>query len=293
MAFGFMNSYSDNRQNQAAPQGQRQQMPRGWGQQQRGQQPSGARQQTPQQPPSARQQLPRQQQRQTPGQQPQQAQPQQMQGQQQRQMPGQQQPNPKQNAPLPDGVRYEPLDQRTLEQIQKVAPNFAGLSAAPSSAGNIPQEPVNVPHVTENITPVFAPALPVFDEQHISDKLRQFMQNERNGSIYYKNLATVALKPAQRRVLNEISESCKERGAAYNAAYHGYKNEDYEPAEAEILNVSSFHDGVHLAIEEESYAIRELIALYEKITDDSLSRTLNSQIHRKASDVNLLRLMYK
>ncbi len=283
MPFGFFNSnYSQNR-NQPM---QRTQM---WGQPMR-QQPVRQQQQMPQQMPQwGGQQMSRQ-----------------------MQTPPQNQGNQGQPKPLPDGVNYQPLDEKTLAEIRRVVPNHPGLQMLPQTNGQeptvpVPPAPITMPIPIPTIPTLpslslpplqesqaepqvtFTPAMPTFDSRVVK-ALESFIQGEHNGYKYYHTLANRAGSDRQKQIITGICESCKKRGNGYNSLYRNFTDTDYAVSDVELMGVRSFRDGVYAAIYEESNSLRELSDLYGEVHDEPTNRALMSALYRKVSDINFLQL---
>ena len=182
---------------------------------------------------------------------------------------------------LPDGVRMEPLDEKTLKELQ------SRVISAPSSN-------------TENPSPAQAEASQsqssrsnksVF-QMDVMEALGQFIQNERNGEIFYRNLADMAIYDEHRSFIEEISSDNKKRRSSLDELYAKHKGSGYSIAESEINTTVDFKNGIALAIKEESRALRQLSQLYEKIKDPDAARVINSILYRKTGDLSMLHYIY-
>jgi len=182
---------------------------------------------------------------------------------------------------LPDGVRMEPLDEKTLKELQ------SRVISAPSSN-------------TENPSPAQAEASQsqssrsnksVF-QMDVMEALGQFIQNERNGEIFYRNLADMAIYDEHRSFIEEISSDNKKRRSSLDELYTKHKGSGYSIAESEINTTVDFKNGIALAIKEESRALRQLSQLYEKIKDPDAARVINSILYRKTGDISMLHYIY-
>ena len=180
---------------------------------------------------------------------------------------------------LPDGVRMEPLDEKTLKELQ------SRVIAAPSSS-------------TENPSPAQAEVSQsprsnksVF-QMDVMEALGQFIQNERNGEIFYRNLADMAIYDEHRSFIEEISSDNKKRRSSLDELYTKHKGSGYSIAESEINTTVDFKNGIALAIKEESRALRQLSQLYEKIKDPDAARVINSILYRKTGDISMLHYIY-
>lgn len=221
---------------------------------------------------------------------------------------------------LPDGVTYQPLDERTIAEIGHIAPNHPAVTAyrqnqqnqPPEQANQHPQSAQPTPHTIQSqpasplalpqlhplnqegsLNKPSAPAFPGIAElpspgANLIDKLEKLMQNERNGSVYYENLAAIAETSMQVEILRKISERCLERGHSYNELYKKHKKFDFETKENLVIGVQTLYQGISLALTEEEEATRELIKLYESTSDVETRHVLSVQLYKKISDVGAL-----
>ncbi len=217
--------------------------------------------------------------------------PRQWQAQPQRQQPQQmrsQTPQAQPNKPLPDGVNYQPLDEKTLAEIRRVVPNHPGLTMLPQSNEQGSQvAPIQEPQADPQAA--FTPPMPAFDSRVVK-ALENFIQGEHNGAKFYDNLASRATSDRQKKIVSGVCESCKKRGNGYNNLYRNFTDTDFNVSDVELMGVRSFRDGVYAAIYEENTSLRELSDLFGEVNDEPTNRALMSALYRKVSDINFLQL---
>ena len=273
-----------NRQSQMLPQQQRGQMQspqqrngqmQMFPQQQRGQtqgsqQQNGQTQMFPQQQNGQMQMFPQQQRGQTQGSQQQNGQAQ-MFPQQQGQMQNPQQQSgqmqiPQQQTPtaIDPVIKFEPLDESLLRQVQIANPEL------------------NLEHnaVPPLISPPHEPS-PIRHDADVTGKLSQFIQNERNAGIYYKNLADNSPNQYLASKLAKVSENTKKHSDLYNEIYKSYTTTSLEIKDEKISTDITFPEGIRLAITEENDSLNQLNEIYDLIHDEKNLKLLNSMLYKK------------
>jgi len=138
-----------------------------------------------------------------------------------------------------------------------------------------------------------APAFPGIPElpppgNRLVEQLENLIQNERNGAVFYKNLAALAGTSTQAEILRGIGEGCLERGRSYNSLYRKEREADFEANENPVIGAQTLHQGLSLALREEENATRELIRLYESEPDGETRHVLSAQLYKKISDLGIL-----
>ena len=252
------------------------------------------------------------------------------------------QPN---NGNLPDGVTYQPLDDKTIAEIGSIAPNHPAVMAfqqnqqsqqpgqntlfgQSTQTGLNPQFGQNTqtglnPEFGQNtqtgLNPQFNPnSQPGKNSQYVQnsqpeqnhqqwlgtqitpqkpvinlvEQLEKFMQNERNGAVYYERLAAIAEGSSQAEALRGISESCSERMRSYNALYRKQNAVDFQTSETQVMSVRTLQQGITLALKEEEFTVNELIKLYESMSDVEARHVLSAQLYKKISDLGTLHRMF-
>ncbi|MCL2853468.1 MAG: hypothetical protein FWE20_10655 [Defluviitaleaceae bacterium] len=193
------------------------------------------------------------------------------------------------SAPLPDGVKLVPIDENTMKNIGSIGLPPPGEDTQPKTPETIIPEiaPTQEPtRVSAQIGEAFSAKTP-----SSSEALASFIQNERNGAIFYKNLSKRAPSKEYRSYLSRIIENCNTRREKLGKAYQQLRGEEMTPANSDIERPIAFTKGLRSAIIQETSAVQELGRLYELTTDQSMTKLINSQIHSKTNDIALLNMM--
>jgi len=187
-------------------------------------------------------------------------------------------------AKLPDGVKLVPLDENSMRNIHQ-----AGAQQKQAAPPDTHQASAPNPSPIQNPAPNFE-AVPIQPQNH-GERLRAFIQNERNGHIFYANLAESAPSQELKTHLSNISSNCAQRRTKLTEAHTQHIGEAFTPREAQIGAASSFGAGLRMAITQEGINAAELSRLYETTDSPELARQLNAQIHSKLLDISLLNMM--
>lgn len=199
---------------------------------------------------------------------------------------------PAMNKPLPDGVRYEPLDAEMIKLINEVKKP----GQKPPDQSNTLQEETKQDKEINDIVrtapeSVEMPGFPQDSPRTLADKLEDFIQNERNAVLFYNYLSRRTTREDYRKALKDIGEESRKRHEACNMIYKNLKGQEYLPKETEINNSVSFNLGISWAITEESRSIRELSRVFEDMEDERSARSISCLIYKKISDLSILHLM--
>ena len=200
--------------------------------------------------------------------------------------------NPLENpfsTPLPDGVKLVPVDEDTMKSLHSI-----GLSPPDEDGAPKPAEaavPESAPIEAANASPAASAEAAGLKPPSMPEALASFIQNERNGAIYYKNLSKKAPSREYRGYLSKIIENCDSRREKLGKAYQQLRGEELIPNESNIERILIFTKGLRSAIVQETSTVQDLGRLYESTADQSLAKLINSQIHSKASDIAILNMM--
>ncbi len=218
---------------------------------------------------------------------------QQQQSQQQPQQPQQNQ-GQQFNQPLPDGVRYEPIDDKTIKELMKniKIDGGSGKSSDKKQDKSVesilqqPKESVKDEIAESPSQPQQAVQTPVKEEE--GSTLSQIIQNEYNGSMFYNYMASIAPKDEYRMIMSKISKHCRFREIAFNGLYTRLEGGNYALKDVDINNICSFRTGVAMALKEEIKILDDYTNLYDTVNDPSGVKIINVQILKKLVDINLL-----
>jgi len=165
------------------------------------------------------------------------------------------------NRGLPDGVRYEPIDEETKAALQKI-----------QAMQNAAQEE-ETPPVPETPTPEIAvtPTTPSSD----TDLLKRLAQDEQNAFQYYQYLSQIAPNEDMQKKLQEISQSCNSRQNIFKQMLQ----DDFDVKEIRINDSIQFTQGMAIAIREETKILDNMARLIEQSKGDSnLQNMLNKRL---------------
>ena len=196
--------------------------------------------------------------------------------------------NQPQELPKNKGVAsYEPVDEDTMREVRKLI-NAKRIEEGLEPLPEIPEKKEN-----EAETPELEQELEPKSEtiQEPVDNLCNFIQNERNASLFYKHLANVAENESHKEILSKISTESSKRSDELNGIYEAVNGKQYEIKDRRINDLVKFKEGLNLAINTESKIIRDLSDYYNTSTEVD-EKKLNSIIHKKLCDIISLKLMY-
>ncbi len=207
--------------------------------------------------------------------------------------------------PLPDGVRFEPLDDAAMAMLknyqnqegsQAGGQNPQGQQNGTAQQGSQgtpnPQNPLAIPELnpsgTAEINDYGFGNNIIEENPHVRNKIEQFIQNERNGSVFYENMSRYAPWEEHKKILQSLSENCNAKLERFKTMYKAYSTEVFDAQETEVVTNVMFRDGILLAIREESAAINELADLNGYIRSEKLCKELGALINKKISDLGML-----
>jgi len=229
------------------------------------------------------------------------------------------------NRGLPDGVRYEPLDDDTMRllrdnghlppappQLQtdpltgtqpQTSPLVAPQPQANPLAGVQPQtNPLVVPQPQANplagtqpqASPPASPNPPAPQPsaapktQQLTNIMEELIQDERNAHVFYSHLSkTATLKPMAEALSNIASDNTKHTQKFTHILTTQF-NHNFEPAQAEINTGLEPKEALTLALEEENRSLRVLAELLEGITNAESQKTIQHVLNKKIVNYNQL-----
>ena len=228
------------------------------------------------------------------------------------------------NKGLPDGVRFEPLDEETKAALKKLgmmpqqpakleqpaaleqpkAPITPTVPAAPVQA-RMPNMPPGGPlHVNNPVSPGQAPpprtgptpprpqTQPQNQPQHSSESvpiLERLIQDERNAAVYYGYLSEIAPTEEHKNTLHIIANGCEGRRGQYQQLLHNMHSRTFEPRESEINTAVSFEQGMRIAVSEERKILEAMADLIDKLeSSGSSARAVQNMINKRMIQLNWL-----
>ncbi|MDR1664636.1 MAG: ferritin-like domain-containing protein [Clostridiales bacterium] len=206
------------------------------------------------------------------------------------------------NQSLPDGVRYEPMDENTLRILRatgRLPVTQPPVMPQPPSRNNIvrqfmgPQAQAFPPPPVVASPPAQAPPY-VRTPDSIDPRvqiLESLIQDESNGYVFYSHLAGLSNRADFRAALGGVAEDCQSRIQIYNELLERMFSHRFEPSEVAVNTRVNFKDGLTLAIQEENKSLRTLSDLLEKLQDNLAERAVQNIINKKIIGHNLLSFM--
>ncbi len=209
------------------------------------------------------------------------------------------------NGALPDGITLQPIDQGTMAHLGALMPAAQPLSPQqpsqqqpyqnPGQTHGSQQNAGNLPHAQPPAVNGFSEANGVVAPQPVqsrinSDKLRDFIQNERNAGLFYEHLAARAPEH-HRQLLRELRDESSQRRSRLEEIFRQQEGQEIQIRESDINDNLNYRDGINLAILEESRAIKELSSVCDTLhsSNDELSaRRINSILYKKIGDLGIL-----
>jgi hypothetical protein len=180
------------------------------------------------------------------------------------------------NKNLPDGVRYEPLDEDTMRILrQKI-----GKTQNPPQARNEPPSPAPP---AMPAPPVHTPMIPppqIFPAE-AAEILKKLAQDERNANIFYSRFA-------KKESFAVLAKDSKARYEQITALLMQHFEIYFTPLETEINTEMKLSEAVALAISEENKGLLVLGNLLELLADTAAEKPLLRILNKKIIGHQLL-----
>lgn len=175
------------------------------------------------------------------------------------------------NKNLPDGVRYEPLDDETMRLLRDNGhiPKTPALPSPPS-----PQLPPVQPEPPKNQTPEKIPA-------NIRETLENLSQDERNAHIFYSHFAEIAEAEPTKKALANLAKDSEVRQNQYQSLIETHFNNTYTPKETKINTSIPIHDAIALALIEENKSLTTLGNILDQATFADFEKIIQRIINKK------------
>jgi len=222
------------------------------------------------------------------------------------------------NQGLPDGVRYEPLDETTMRLLRENGhlppapepPSSATStvpSAMPSATPSAMPSPVIMPPATPQL-PIMAEQLspqpqatpPVtlapqgeaphsaHEQQSIISIVEGLVQDERNAQIFYSHFALSTENRVIATALDEIANDCHRHTQQLTGMLTNQFGVGFVPIEAEINTVVDLQGALTLALMEENKTLRALAELLDTINNSDAEKIIQRIINKKIVNYNQL-----
>jgi len=204
------------------------------------------------------------------------------------------------NKSLPDGVRYEPLDEETVRLLR----DNGHLSEQPQSQ---PMQQMTAPQqvqITDTRTPMIPqPQIPSFVTEappvppppsisplspEIAGIFELLAQDERNAQVFYGHFSRNAPNPEVKEALAGISKECGIRLRQYAGLLVQHFNRQFFPEETEINIGIKFADAISLALLEENKSLIILAELLDKVGGTNAEKEVQRILSKKIINNQLL-----
>jgi len=195
------------------------------------------------------------------------------------------------NQGLPDGVRYEPLDDTTMRLLREnghlppieSTPTNESISQIPS-----PQLPSVPQDMQAQQTPPMPQSATAKEYQEAISTIEGLIQDERNAQVFYSHLAkSTEIKIVEAALTDIANDSSTHTRQLTKILANQYKT-GFVPVEAEINTNLTIHDALALALSEENRSLRVLLNLLEGTEDPVSEKTLQLVINKKIVNYNQL-----
>jgi len=227
------------------------------------------------------------------------------------------------NKGLPDGVRFEPLDEETMRLLR----DNGHLPPAPPATGQQPQanlattpqpqlnptaaqqsqtnptplqdnpvatqQPQTAPVATSQ--PTHHPSTPATPQpstdpktQNLTGIIQELIQDERNAHVFYSHLSKTAPHKPMADALSNIATDNTNHTHKLTQILTTQFNQTFEPTQAEINTGLELKDALTLALEEENRSQRILAELLETITNPESEKKIQHILNKKIVNYNQL-----
>ncbi len=123
------------------------------------------------------------------------------------------------------------------------------------------------------------------DKEQVLLYLQEFIQDEKNGNIFYTSLANNCNNDYYRNKLRMIGEECNIETNSLKRYYKNLQNEDFEPENLEINTNIPLKQGLLLAIEEEIKSYDKICNILSKLPYED-TREFYKMAFKKLSRIN-------
>lgn len=121
--------------------------------------------------------------------------------------------------------------------------------------------------------------------------ISEFLQNEQNSAIFYKELAKNLSNNNDITQIENISKECFEQVDKLSKIYLNKNNENYKIKEVCIIEVKNIKEGLILAINEELNSYDKICNLLDKNIDIDIKNELNKMTLYKLKRITRLQYL--
>jgi hypothetical protein len=229
------------------------------------------------------------------------------------------------NKKLPDGVRYEPLDEQTLKLLrdnghlpaQAGAPasqQFAAQAGTPDlkqsasqqlhPKNTTPQNPTSqnytlqkpIPQEMNNLTPQETKKpdpQPIIPIPIASVKIIEgLLQDGQNAHKFYTHVAMLAPDEDIAKIFNHLIKEGEAQREQYNALLLRFFNHHFQPVDKEINLKLSYNKALAFALVEENKTLNTLANLVAVIHNPEAEKVLQYIINKKIVGYNQLLILH-
>ncbi|MCL2372080.1 MAG: hypothetical protein FWC78_01585 [Defluviitaleaceae bacterium] len=199
------------------------------------------------------------------------------------------------NKTLPDGVRYEPLDEETMRLLkanghlpeaaaetkqpatqQASPPDTSQTQPAKSTSFNLPEVEAAEPPILGGIPPEAAKTL------------QNLAQDEFNAKKFYSCLAASIQAEGVKPGIEAMAAGSGNRWQQYVGLLEAHCDKAFTPAQQEIKTGLDFADSLDLALQEENAALKTLSELLDNVAETKLAAPVQRIINNKMVGYNQL-----
>jgi len=204
----------------------------------------------------------------------------------------------KANRGLPDGVRYEPLDEQTMQLLrenghlpeapaatqQRLMPVAQSSSPPPHISPIVPTHspPPHMPPITPvHSLPQPVPPLISQNNQQSIEIIQGLIQDERNAYIFYSHLARESQSQGTAEALVQIAKDSQRHTEVLSESLIVHFKDNFTPEEAEINTGLELNTALELALTEEGKTLRVLTELLGTINVPEIEKRIQRIINNK------------
>lgn len=188
---------------------------------------------------------------------------------------------------------FMPQNQMPLQQMQpsqQILQDNPEISFKPLTEEELTKINEEIKENIEKNQKEILPINLIQDNDNILNYLKEFIQDERNGNIFYTSLANNCNNDYHRDRLKSIGEECNIETNSLKQYYRDLQNEDFEPENLPININMSLKQGLFLAMEEEIKSYNKICNMLDKIPYEQ-TKNFYKMALKKLSRINSIQYM--